>query len=110
MITMDWPLLFQNAPSAKPGMTAIKGDDWPEHAVYPIISGDDLDIQLFGTGLRYDRYDDIIPSLPVRIVLTGIKVYCDNYTRKLRCRITTWDQNEEPVSFLGWLYLWSNYE
>ena len=110
MITLDWPLLFQNAPSAKPGMTAIQGDDWP-HA-NPIIEGDDMDLQLFNTPLRYDRYDDIIPSLPVTVELTGIKVYCESCcdTRKMRCRITTWDQNEEPVSFLGWLYLWSNYE
>ena len=110
MYTMNWWEVYKECPRAKPGMTAIKGDEWPSHDINPIIEGDNFDNKYFGTMLRYERYDDIIPSLPVKIKLTGVKVYFDgSYTRKMRCKITTWDNNEEPVSFLGWLYLWDNY-
>lgn len=110
MYTMDWWQLYQTLPRAEPGMTAIQGDEWP-HA-NPIIEGDDLDMQYFRTHIRYERYDDIIPSLPVRVELTGRKVYTGYGfdQSKMRCRITTWDNNEDPVSFGGWLYLWSNYK
>ena len=107
MITMDWDLLFKSKPRAIAGETAIQGDEWDSAS--PIIAGDEWDKANFGTDLRYERYDDVIPSLPVKVEITGRKVHVDSMTRKIRIKITTWDMAELPVSFPGWLYLWNNY-
>ena len=108
MITMDWKLLFQDKPRAIAGKTAIQGDEW--HFAQPIVKGNECDVLYFGTDIRYSRDDDVIPSLPVKVEITGRKVYVDSMTRKIRIKITTWDAHELPVSFPGWLYLWSNYQ
>ena len=107
MWTTEWNTLYHNKPTAKPGMTSIQGDEWT--SANPIIEGDELDVKYFDTNIRYERYDDIIPSLPVIVELTGKMVYCEGASRKMRCKITTWDNNEDPVSFLGWLWLFHDY-
>jgi hypothetical protein len=83
----------------------VEGDDW--NHTNPLIEGDDLDEQYFNTRLRYDRPDNLIPSLPVKIEITGRVVHVTPTfgSRKVRARITTWDSNEEPVSFGGWLWI-----
>ena len=84
----------------------LQGDEWP-HAL-SIIEGDEWDLKYFGTNLRYSRNDNIIPSLPVRVEITGAKVHINNYYTRMRCLITTWNHDEQPVSFRGWLYLNGN--
>lgn len=79
----------------------VKGDAWDQYL--RLIEGDAIDLEYFNTNLRYARMDDIIPSLPVTIKITGRVVHFTNYAESVRCEITTWDSNEEPVSFRGWL-------
>lgn len=83
----------------------IQGDEWD--SANPLIEGDELDKEYFDADLRYARMDDIIPSLPVKLKITGRVVYVSPLysSRKVRVLITTWDSNEEPVSFRGWLFL-----
>lgn len=90
---------------AKPGMW-IEGDEW-KGLRHVIIEGDEWDVKYFGTDLRYDRYDNFIPSLPFKIEITGRVVHVTpTYgDRKIRVLITTWDSDEKPVSFRGWLWI-----
>ena len=109
--TIPWQYKYKNEPAAIPGMTAIQGDEWPSASA--IIPGDSFDQKLFDTDLRYDRsYCTVIPSLPVKIQVTGRVLHSVGFGGhyKIRCLINTWDSNEERVTFRGWLFLWSNYE
>jgi len=100
---MDWKVAYEELPTAKPGMTAIEGDEWA-YGAHAIIDGDEIDEKFFGTNLRYDRCEEFIPTLPVKVEVTGRKLRsCSFSNGKMRCVITTWDCNEEPVSFRGWL-------
>ena len=108
--TTDWEGIYKEQPEAKAGMTSIEGDEWL-YGAHAIIEGDEVDKEYFDTNLRYDRCEKFIPSLAVKVEITGRKLHSCGFSQyKIRCMITTWDDDEKPVSFRGWLYLWSNYE
>ena len=104
MLTIAHQSLYTEKPKAAAGMF-IEGDLWG-HA-HSLIQGDELDLQYFGTSLRYHvgEKGDPIESLPVIVTLTGNMVYIDQGARKMRAKLTTWNSNDEPVSFSGWLWL-----
>jgi hypothetical protein len=103
MFTMKWHELYDKCPVASVGMS-LEGDDWGQ--CKRIIPGDENDKAFFGTDLRYEIGDAIIPSLPCIVTITGKAVYITRFGgRKMRVTIKTWDCNENPVEFKGYLWL-----
>ena len=107
MTTTNWNTQYTSKPVAQVG-DAIKGDEWD--MAHLLIKSDSWDRDNWGeTTLRYDLNSDIIPSLPVQVVITGEKLHLQRYgSPKMRCQLIVWNDDEHnPTVFGGWIYLHS---
>jgi hypothetical protein len=87
----------------KPGMI-VQPDLWPSGG-WRLLPGDKFDLEYFGTDLRIETGKDLIPSLPVKIIITGRKAHWEyNVGYRVRIKIE-FCRDSEPSQFSGgWLY------
>ena len=89
---------------AKPGMT-IYPDLWPPSGT-EIIDSDEYEKWYFGYEmLRLKTYQEFIPSVAVKITITGRVIKYTSCDKRLRCRIE-FLKDGEPSDFTGgWIVI-----
>ena len=104
-ITIKWEYLYSTLPKALPGMY-IQLDSW--NIPHKLVPAGDFDTKFFGTPLRYKTELPIIPTLPVKVEITGRVVHTLDYGgMKMRAKISIWNEDENnPNEYRGWL-IWN---